>query len=166
MKRIVTKVGDVFSAKLDDRTKKYFQLVAFDLTQLNSDVIRVFKTIYPIEAEPDLAHVAQDEVQFYAHCVTKWGIKMNLWEKVGKFADVGKVDVLFRDTNDYGARPGEQVKVSDKWYVWKVNDKEFKRVGRLEGEDQNAEIGVVVNPASVVFRMRTGKYDFVYPGFG
>lgn len=43
MVRVVTKVGDVFSVKLDNEMKKYFQLIAFDLTQLNSDVIRAFK---------------------------------------------------------------------------------------------------------------------------
>jgi hypothetical protein len=44
--RISTKIGDVFSAKIDGNTKKYFQLIAFDLTQLNSDVIRGFKKVY------------------------------------------------------------------------------------------------------------------------
>ena len=48
MVRVVTKVGDVFSVKLDNEVKKYFQLIAFDLTQLNSDVIRAFKKVYPI----------------------------------------------------------------------------------------------------------------------
>ena len=34
MVRIYTKIGDVFSAKTDEKTKKYFQLIAYDLTQL------------------------------------------------------------------------------------------------------------------------------------
>ncbi len=38
MKRIHTKIGDVFVVKLENGRKKYFQLVVFDLTQLNSDV--------------------------------------------------------------------------------------------------------------------------------
>jgi len=41
-KRIVTKIGDIFSVVLDNGNKKYFQYVANDLTQLNSDVIRSF----------------------------------------------------------------------------------------------------------------------------
>ena len=45
-----TKIGDVFSAKTNENTKKYFQLIAYDLTQLNSDVIRVFKEQYPINS--------------------------------------------------------------------------------------------------------------------
>ncbi|RYD87997.1 MAG: hypothetical protein EOP54_27945 [Sphingobacteriales bacterium] len=38
MKLVNTKIGDVFCVKIDDSTKKYFQLIAYDLTQLNSDV--------------------------------------------------------------------------------------------------------------------------------
>lgn len=55
MVKTYTKIGDVFSAKTDEKTKKYFQLIAYDLTQLNSDVIRVFKERYPINSNPDLS---------------------------------------------------------------------------------------------------------------
>lgn len=165
MARVITKIGNVFSVKLDDNNKKYFQYVANDLTQLNSDVIRVFKKTYPIDANPDLAEVVKDEVMFYAHCVIKWGIKMSVWEKAGKAAIEEKLDVLFRDTNDYGHKLGDEpIKVSNNWYVWKINE-DFKDVGKLEGENQKAEIGVVVNPFDVVERMKTGKYSFVYPGY-
>jgi hypothetical protein len=33
-KRVITKIGDVFSAPINEHEKKYFQLIAFDLTQL------------------------------------------------------------------------------------------------------------------------------------
>ncbi|MFH4275952.1 hypothetical protein WAJ11_20270, partial [Acinetobacter baumannii] len=83
MKRKNTKIGDIFVVKVDNDKKKYFQLIAFDLTQLNSDVIRSFKKVYPLEADIDLLEIVNGEVEFYAHCVTKFGLKMNLWEKVG-----------------------------------------------------------------------------------
>ena len=165
--RIYTKIGDVFSVKIDENNKKYFQLIAYDLTQLNSDVIRAFKTAYPLDANPDLSEIVNGEVEFYAHCVTKWGVKMNLWEKVGK-AEIGSTEhILFRDTNDCGShKEGEEpIKVSDKWYVWHINDENFTRVGKLVGENRKAEIGVVINPASIVHRMQTGKYNFFYPDF-
>lgn len=92
--------------------------------------------------------------------VVKWGIKMKLWEKVGNVPEVGEVDVLFRDTNDYG----KQVKVSNNWYIWRMNEP-FIDVGKLEGDNQKAEIGIVVAPPDIIDRMRTGKYDFVYPDF-
>jgi hypothetical protein len=142
MTRTNTKIGDIFSAQTGQNSKKYFQYVANDLTQLNSDVIRAFKTEYPLDAMPNLKDVIKDEVAFYAHCATKWGIKMGLWEKVGNSLDVGMVDVWFRGTNDDGKRiNGELIKASYNWYVWKINN-EFQRVGELKGEHRQAEIEV------------------------
>ena len=164
MPRIITKIGDVFSAQLGEKTKKYFQYVANDLTQLNSDVIRAFKKTYSLEENTDLSVLVNDEVDFYAHCVTKWGIKLGYWEKVGNVADVGRVNVLFRNTSDWGPKAGEQVKVSHRWWIWKINQ-EHKYVGKLEGENQKAEIGIVISPDSIVHRIKTGRYDFVYPEY-
>ena len=45
MIRSNTKLGDIFCVKIDENNKKYFQYIANDLTQLNSDVIRAFKRI-------------------------------------------------------------------------------------------------------------------------
>lgn len=167
MARANTKIGDVFLVKLDENNKKFFQYIANDLTQLNSDVIRAFKTEYALDAQPDLLDVVQGEVDFYAHCVTKFGIKMGLWEKAGNIQDIGEIDeILFRDTNDYGHKLGDEpIKISDKWYVWRINDNDFTVVGKLEGENRQAEIGIVVNPYDIVDRLKTGKYHFFYPGF-
>lgn len=160
MARANTKKGDVFSVKIDDKSKKYFQYIISDLTQLNSDVIRAFKKVYPINANPDLSEIVNGEVEFYAHCVTKLGIKMGFWEKVGNTDDVGNFDdVLFRSSGD-----NPQTKVSHDWWVWKIN-KEQRRVGKLEGENRKAELGSVIPPDSIVHRIQTGKYDFVYPEF-
>lgn len=166
MTRTNTKIGDVFSVKISDTHKKYFQLIAFDLTQLNSDVIRAFKKEYPIGNEPQLMEITNGDVEFYAHCVTKFGLKMGLWEGVGNINDIGKLDqVLFRGTTDYGVRVGQDpIKVSNNWYVWHINEK-FMDVGKLEGENLKAEIGVVVTPIDIVDRMKTGKYNFIYPDY-
>jgi hypothetical protein len=107
-----------------------------------------------------LGKVVKDEVVFYAHVVIKWGIEMELWEKVGNQPYSDKLDVLFRASKDYG----KQIKVSNNWRVWRVNEK-FQSVGKLEGDFRRAEIGIVVSPPDVVQRMRTGEYDFVYPGY-
>ena len=166
-KRVVTKIGDMFSVKVDEISKKYFQLIAFDLMQLNSDVIRVFKKKYPINADLDLSEIIAGEVEFYAHCVTKAGIKMNLWEKIGSSKDVGNTThILFRDTNDYGCKAGEEpIKISDKWHVWHINDEKFTFVGKLLGSNLKAEIGIVVHPFDIIERIKTGKYSFSYPDF-
>lgn len=80
-KRVVTKIGDIFSVKIEKNSKRHFQLIAFDLTQLNSDVIRAFATAYPVSAEPNISDIVNDEVDFYAHCVIKWGVRLGFWGK-------------------------------------------------------------------------------------
>lgn len=160
MARGNTKIGDVFSVNINEVEKKYFQYIVNDLTQLNSDVIRAFSQVYPIRDNPDLVDIVKDEVDFYAHCVTKLGLKMGYWQIVGNISNVGNYDnVLFKSSGD-----SPQVKVSSNWWVWKINGGQ-KRVDKLEGEDRRAEIGSVIPPDSIVHRMRTGRYDFVYPAF-
>lgn len=165
MARVVIKIGDIFSVKLDEEHKRYFQYIANDLTQLNSDVIRAFKKEYPLDASPDLSEIVKDDVVFYAHCVTNLGVKMGIWKKVGKAPIPDELNVLFRGSRDSGQKLGEEpIKISEKWYVWKINE-EFKYVGKLEGDDQKAEIGLIVNPYDIVYRMKIGEYDFFYPGY-
>lgn|ERR1700730_9613383 len=159
--RIVTRIGDLFEVPLDDKIKKYFQFVAIDATQLNSSVIRVFKTAYPVEAQPRPDEIVRDEVDLYAHTVLKTGILQKLWKKVGKSADLGSLDVLFRGTDD---TLNSQIRISENWHVWKISEPP-RKVGKLEGENQMAEVGTVIPPQWIVDRIRTGKYNFVYPHF-
>ncbi|CAA9196468.1 hypothetical protein [Flavobacterium collinsii] len=167
MKRVSIKVGDVFFVKVDDFSKRYFQYITNDLKQLNSDVIRAFDKVYPIDSSPDIDEIIQNNILFYAHCVTKWGVKLGFWEKVGNVKEVGSFEnILFRGTRDYGVKKGEcPVKISSNWYVWRINDAEFTHVGKLEDENRKAEIGVVMDPESIVHRIRTGHYDGFYPSF-
>jgi hypothetical protein len=160
-KRVITKIGDVFSVPLGGDSKKYFQYIANDRTQLNSDVIRAFKKKYSMDEAPNLSEIAGDEVEFYAHVVIKWGIKMGLWSKVGNDAFCGHIDALFRGSKDYG---NQEIKISSNWYVWKINQP-FQKVGKLEGNYRMADLGTVVSPPDIVDRMRTGQYNFVYPGY-
>lgn len=157
-----TKIGDIFCVRFDN-SKKYFQYIISDLTQLNSDVIRAFTKSYSIHEEPELSEIVQGEVSFYAHCVTKLGLKMNLWERVGNTSEVGDTkDILFRDSYDYGY---PEIKVSQKWYVWKINEPDVY-VGKLTPEYQHAEIGIVVAPHNIVERIITGVYPFKgYPEY-
>jgi len=161
MAKIVTKIGDMFSVECDAQNKKYFQYVANDLSMLNSDGIRVFKTSYSAVEQPDPKKIVADAVEFHAHVVIKWGVEMGLWHKVGHCGDIGRQDVFFRDSGDYG---NPEILVSHNWWVWKVNE-EHVHVGALVGDHQKAEIGIVVSPLDVVHRIRTGKYDFVYPSY-
>lgn len=40
-----TKVGDIFEFVINSEEKRYLQYVISDMSQLNSDVVRVFKKI-------------------------------------------------------------------------------------------------------------------------
>lgn len=165
MARVKTRIGDVFSVKIDEQNKKYFQYITNDLLQLNSDVIRAFTKIYPMNSTPDLSEVVKDKVAFFAHCITPLGVKMNLWTIEGNIDYKDETSVLFRDTNDYGSKPGEQIKVSHNWYVWKIGDEDFTRVGKLEGENQKAEIGIVINPLGIIELLKGNKYPVFYPDY-
>jgi hypothetical protein len=159
MTKFSKKIGDVFSVEVSANTRKYFQYIANDLTQLNSQVIRAFKKSHPSHQSVDLETIVREEVEFFAHVFLNVGVKLGYWQKVGNVQEVGALDVLFRDTNDYG---DPSIKLSEKWFVWKTNEP-FIRVGKLEGNNRDAEIGVVLSPDIIVSRMKTGEYDFVYP---
>lgn len=159
-KRTVIRLGDIFRVKCDD-CYKYFQYVADDMTMLNSRVIRVFKEKYPLDEIPELTEVVKGEIDFYAHTSIKLGIKMGLWEKVGTAPIIGEIDVVFRDSKDYGEN---KVVISERWYVWRINE-DFRYVGKLEGENRKAEIGIIKAPIGIVERMKTGKYYGYYPDF-
>ena len=161
-----TKIGDVFVVRVDDE-KRYFQYVASDLAQLNSDVIRAFKRAYPMDANPRLLDIVNSEVEFYEHCVTKLGLKMKCGEKVGNTTELGDTkQILFICTNDYGTKAGEEpIRVSQNWYVWRINDDDFTRVGKLEGNNRTAYIGLVINPLGIIELLKGNKYPINYPDF-
>jgi len=167
MKRVITKIGDIFSAKVDDHTKKFFQLIAFDLTQLNSDVVRAFKSSYPIDENPNFSVIVNDDVQFYAHCAASVGVKLGYWEKVGNCQDLGEIEhIRFRTTPDYGTMPGQEpVLVSSNWYVWHINDLDFTHVGRLEGKNRDAHIGLVMSPVGIIELLKGRRFPPRYPTF-
>jgi len=166
-KRVITKVGDIFFVELDTGNKKYFQYVANDLTQLNSDVIRVFKKEYPLKEHINYSELLSGEIDFHAHTMINIGVKLNFFYQEGKhdvFPDIR--DIIFKDTNDYGHKAGEEpVKISNNWYIWRINDEKFTWVGKLKRENRKAEIGIVIPPYAIAERIKTGKFNFVYPDF-
>ena len=155
-KRIITKIGDVFCIAIDGKYKKYLQYIVNDLTQLNSDVVRVFKELYPIEVEPELSEVIKGDVDFYAHCVVSAGIKRELWEKVGNVKDVGETKhILFKIKKDFSSSEKQ-----DDWEIWNVNEEPL-RIRVQDEAFKQAYLGLVFQPERIVYRMKTGKsYGF------
>lgn len=161
-KRIIVEEGDVFEVPLKNDTKGYFQFIMLDSTQLNSEVVKAFRKRYAVNDVPNLKEVVKDEVQFYAHVIIKFGVKMNLWKKVGNVPLEATIEVpYFRGSNDYG---NPEVRVSKSWYVWKANE-DFVQVGELEGEHANYDIGSVLAAPEIPEIMNTGKSSYFYPSY-
>lgn len=157
------KVGDIFEVPMQSGKKGYVQYIGNDMTQLNSNVIRVFKRRESIDTVPDIEAIVKDEIEFYAHVTgMEFGVKDKSWEKIGYSSDVGDLKKpLFRDSRDYG---NPLVKVSNEWYVWRINETSVY-VGKLKGEYTKADVGIVVWPKDIIARMETGKYLFFYPDY-
>ena len=164
-KRLTTAIGDIFSIQINENAKRFFQLVAFDPLQLNSDVIRCFSKSYALDISPEMESIVSDEVLFYAHCATKLGLNMNVWTKVGKSKDIGNPQkILFRGTDDYGTKLGESpISTSSNWYVWQIGDEEFSHVGKLEGKNKNSYVGLIINPLGILELSKGNKYPVNYP---
>lgn len=161
------KIGDIFEVKLENGTKGYLQYIANDITQLNSDVIRVFRTRCSKEYLPNIEEILKDEVDFYSHVVdVKVGEKDGSWTKVGNSEDVGDLKKpLFRDSYDMGViTASSENQVSKKWYVWRIGE-ETKDVRSNSSLIPRADIGIVTWPERVVIRMNTGKYHGFYPNY-
>jgi hypothetical protein len=135
-----------------------------DLTQLNSDVIRVFKQSFDVDENPNLDDVVKGETDFYTHTTTSAGVKLGLWSKVGQSKETGSLDLLFRGAKDGTRKPDEPMKkVSTDWYIWRVNDNEFTYVGKLEGDYRKAEMGLIYSPYNIMNRLK-GIYN-IFPDF-
>jgi len=161
-KKTRVKEGDIFEVPLENNTKGYFQFIMLDSTQLNSEVIRVFKKRYQAEETPNLEEVVKDEIQLYAHVIIKFGIKTELWHKVGNISLESNVETpFFRGSNDYG---DSNIKVSYDWFVWKTNEN-FTQVGELKGEQMNYDIGSVLAAPEIPEIMNTGKSSYFYPSY-
>lgn len=160
VKRIVTKIGNIFCAEIDGEYKCYFQYIANDLTQLNSSVIRVFKRHYPLSYVPDFEEIVKDEISFYAHTVLSVGIRLGYWEKVGSHKDIGDIDdITFRLVEEIEFR---HIKKSVRWYIWRINQP-YIFIGELSDKYRKADLGMVYSCIEIVHKIKKGFYSFSYP---
>jgi len=159
-KRVITKIGDVFCANIDGKHKRYLQYIVSDLSQLNSDVVRIFKKKYPLETNIDLSEIIKDEVDFYSHCVTSAGVKKGLWEKVGNIREVGKIEyIIFKCKFDFTS-----VEIQNDWEIWKINEESI-RVGKLNNKYKQAYLGLIFHPEDIIHKLKTGVYPGVFAKF-
>lgn len=150
----MSKIGDVYFIPT---LRRYFQLVAFDRTQLNSDVIAVFN--YEGDTK-EIESIVDSGVEFFTHTSVNPGVKQGLWRKVGKSDTVDYSKAQFKDAY-FGDSPPEvesyEVDSYHSWVVWGVNE-EWQHIGSNIKNYSNAELGHVFAPANIVSRIQNGRY--------
>jgi len=163
VKRIArAKLGDVFEVNLEDDNKVYFQFISLDITQLNSEVIRVFKEKYCQDEEPNLNEIVLGEIDFYVHVVIKAGILRNIWDKVGNVELEDGIDLpYFRSCRDYGNKEYHRKKSSN-WMVWKTGEP-FHFIGELSEKYKTFDIGMVFPPPSIHKLIKGERVPINYP---
>lgn len=159
MSRVYVKIGDVFCIQLQSGRIRCFQYVADDLTQLNSQVICVFKREYESVETLSPEEIVRGDVDFYAHTVISVGVQLGSWTKLCNGPILAKPDVVFNTSEDIG---NPDIETSKKWWVWRI-DKDMKYVGELSPHFLDTEIGSVIPAPEIVKRVETGRYQFVYP---
>ncbi|MES2432858.1 MAG: hypothetical protein V4586_03415 [Pseudomonadota bacterium] len=155
------KIGDIFEVSIGDGTVGYFQYIAIDHSQLSSAVIRGFVGTYNTDNAPAIDALIASQIHFHAHVFLKAGYTLEIWRKIGSAPPPPILDVIFRNSADYG---NPEIQISHDWYIWRANEP-FQDVGPLPHQYQSSEIGIVVAPQDVAERMRSGSYRMVYPKF-
>ena len=153
--RITTRIGDIFCAEdIDGKHKRYFQYIARDLTELNSQVGRFFKRKYPIGYNPSMEEIVNDKIDFYSHLTFQQGLKDGSWYKVGKCKDIGNVnEVQFRWCGSIYAPKAYN------WYIWNIN-KDIVHIGEATREYKKISLGGVYPTCDIMHKLRTGKYTW------
>ena len=145
----IARIGNVFCVEIDTSYKCFFQFVAYDKTQLNGQVIRVFKKRYPMEYKPDLNEIVQDEVSFYSHTVIKFGLDDNVWYKIGHSPNKGDVDNIFFKLKGW--------KGKSCWKYWKINN-DIQYSSQISDELVKYHYGFIFPYKDIVAKIKTGHY--------
>lgn len=163
IKRVHTKIGDIFEVETRFHQKAYFQYIMRDLKELNGDVIRVFQTRYPRDKTIPLEVIVNNEVEFYVHTSVSPGARDGLWRKVGYVKVPEDIErPCFRGTRDEG---NPEIKVSKRWYIWRANDEKSTYVGEFLPKYHHCDKGGIYPPFAIVNRIDTGDDGFFEHGF-
>lgn len=148
-----TKIGDIFECVINAEEKCYLQYIISDMSQLNCDVVRVFRKKYPLSETPSLCTILDDDILFYIHCDSKAGIIKNVWSLYGNDSNVGDINnVFFRmplnPENMHDA-------TTSGWVVWSING-ELIQIERLTAEQKSYGLGYIF-PVELVFQIINGS---------
>ena len=150
-------IGDLFSVITESGDKRFFQFVSKDASQFNSDVIRIFKRAYSREENPVTNDIINDELDSYMHTMVSWGLYLGMWTRYDTDCNIGRMDISFRRSKDYGRFPLFEKRVSTNWEVWTINQPK-QDVGILPKEYYSADIGDIGSPSMVLKRISEGYF--------
>lgn len=172
-KRYLSKLGDVYCVEIDNKYKSFFQYVANDISQLNSSVIRVFKTRYTIEDFPNIDDIINDDVIFYAHTIIQVGIINGVWYKVNKSncQTNTKVNSIVWVTND-----NDQFYISPmillnklfpffNWSLWTISSYTLLCYRYLKWLSNKVEYGTILPTDQIIDRIKFGYYTITSIAF-
>lgn len=164
-KRITTRIGDVFCVVINNLYKSYFQYIANDSSQLNSCVIRIFKTRYPIEYIPNIKDIVVDDVICYAHTFIKIGLQMNIWDRVGNCKisyDINTEKILFGVAQETIVNMSNisvsYVNPLTNWYIWAISNSSRHYVKLPDCLINMIELGRVMPYDEIINRIEFGYY--------
>lgn len=163
---MVSRVGEVYKVPYVDQNR-YFQFVAIDQTQLNSDVVAVFKLTSAPDEIVELDAITSSDIEFFTHTTVNAGVKQSLWEKIGSSDAVDSSGALFKEVYYENGLPDIEPFEADSyhsWIVWNING-EWQHIGADIDKYPNAELGAVFPPGSIVYRIEYGKYEGI-PYYG
>ncbi|WP_422079427.1 hypothetical protein [Ulvibacterium sp.] len=167
-KTIKAKKGDIFKVSLSNDKIGFFQYLLLDPALLNSEVIRAFN--YRVEQDEtfDLKEVLNSGTHFNSHVDIRLGCDLRVWEKVGNIPLENDLDrplfrAVFGENDKYD---GNRIvyKKSDKWQVWRAGNSFESRqnIGRITQEMENIDLGLIINPMGIVYRMEHDEYQRKY----
>lgn len=173
-KRIQTRIGNIYCVEIDNSFKMYFQYIAKDLSNLNGNVIRVFKTRYKPEDNPDMESIVSDEVSFYIETFISIGVYHNAWYYVGKSKNLGMEEAseIWFATKHYENEhivKEEHLRYADKesWSnkIWKISGPLIKVPEIPTHPKYKLYVGGVYPYTLIVDKIRYGyfrDFDYIY----
>lgn len=170
-KRTTIKIGDIFCVEIDSTYKCYFQYICNDRCIMDSSVIKVFRTHFPLECNPSPEVILNDDVDFYAHTIIINGIKSNTWHKMWSSKSInsnGSHKTLWgytQNTLSISAWDTRIVNPMENWDIWYTNEF-IKKIGVLPRHLWDIiEIGSIKPYTEIVNRIKYGYYRYTSPAY-
>lgn len=149
----MAKIGDVYESRRSS-IPYILQLVARDLTQLNSDVVAIWK----IGEDVDVENLKNIKPYIFVHTTVLAGERLGFWKRIGKIAPVDYDKVRFKQPDiDYLADEIEDEQKCGRWHTWQING-EWKTISKNLFDDNSIFQGGVEPPFAVNYFIEHGRW--------